>query len=441
MAGPWTKPATWRQDVRISATEISAEGGYMNAAVLIEGCRTVDGHTPSALENGTYLLQAPSVRYDEAREVYFLGKSRLGKQKPTHPSQIPVEHCHYVLTSSVLDPETNLPLRRHLKFNPKEQKWQISPLCDSFEEVTCISMGASFDGGWCQRMKTLAEPAEFQAGRHAGRRGQANGEEDEGHEEQEEEADDEDEDDETFFIAPLPWNDSAHQAALLGQDRIQLLGLRGDQMAEELHPELRSFFEQNGVEIGDALDRVRANHAEVLSLITGTRRSRKSANTVLGGEFHLTGDAILKMHAIHSRLACGIPVVLSGECGCGKTFVIRYLAEWLRADLLVLNVHGGTSAAEIVAILDRAEALLLEDDRTAKEATDELLPDGAKDGLQSAPPTLDAVEPDADHPADKTAEEDGIEEPDVPEPPVPRGTRQVFVFFDELNACAHVAIM
>lgn len=47
-----------------------------------------------------------------------------------------------------------------------------------------------------------------------------------------------------------------------------------------------------GVELGEPLGRLNANHAEVLSLVTGVRRTRRSAAALLGGEFFLTGDAI-----------------------------------------------------------------------------------------------------------------------------------------------------
>ena len=40
----------------VPGPEVSAPGGHLNAAVLVEGCRSLDGYTPSALENGTYLL-------------------------------------------------------------------------------------------------------------------------------------------------------------------------------------------------------------------------------------------------------------------------------------------------------------------------------------------------------------------------------------------------
>ena len=63
------------------------------------------------------------------------------------------------------------------------------------------------------------------------------------------------------------------------------------------------------------------------------------------------------MFAILVRLRCGVPVILCGECGCGKTMLIKYLCAWLDAPLLVLDVHGGTSASDIVEVLDRAQQI------------------------------------------------------------------------------------
>ena len=282
----------------------------MNAGVLVEGCRGMEGCSPSALENGTYLLQPPSYRRDVASGMYLLGKRQFPK-KASQPAGIPPEFRHYVLTSHAIDPETNMPLRRHLTFNGKLRRWEISPLCDSIETLLCVSVGEKFDGGWCQRILALAETGEMVSGRLARGLGGGNAggaEEDDDDELEEEEEDEVDE----LFVAPQPWTESSHQFALLGSDRLQLLALDGGQMAGEMHPELQTFLRNNKIEVGESLDRLRANHAAVLSLITGTRRSLKSAYSILGGEFHLTGDSIFKMHAIYARLACGIPVVLSG---------------------------------------------------------------------------------------------------------------------------------
>ena len=49
-----------------------------------------------------------------------------------------------------------------------------------------------------------------------------------------------------------------------------------------------------------------------------------------------------------------------GECGCGKTHLIRYLCAWLRAELLILDVHGGTSEQDIVRVFAAAEGRVTE---------------------------------------------------------------------------------
>ena len=53
---------------------------------------------------------------------------------------------------------------------------------------------------------------------------------------------------------------------------------------------------------------------------------------------------VLKMVAIFVRVRYGIPVVLMGECGCGKTELIKFLCAFLGVRLLVLNCHGGSEA-------------------------------------------------------------------------------------------------
>lgn len=41
--------------------------------------------------------------------------------------------------------------------------------------------------------------------------------------------------------------------------------------------------------------------------------------------YELTGDNVKKILAIYMRFRCGIPVIIMGETGCGKTRLIRYM--------------------------------------------------------------------------------------------------------------------
>eukprot|EP01050_Picozoa_sp_SAG11_P002661 SAG11_NODE_137_length_15114_cov_2.297303_5_plen_284_part_00 len=85
------------------------------------------------------------------------------------------------------------------------------------------------------------------------------------------------------------------------------------------------------------------------------------ARRLLGGRYVITGDTLLKMMATYMRMKCGVPVILLGECGCGKTYLISYLCQWIEADLLVLDVNGGTSVSDIEKIFAEAAATFNKD--------------------------------------------------------------------------------
>ncbi|XP_053149440.1 E3 ubiquitin-protein ligase RNF213 [Hemicordylus capensis] len=81
--------------------------------------------------------------------------------------------------------------------------------------------------------------------------------------------------------------------------------------------------------------------------------------------YELTTDNILKILAIEMRFRCGIPVVLMGETGCGKTRLIKFLCELRRSgasaeNMKLIKVHGGTTADTIYAKVREAEYLAIE---------------------------------------------------------------------------------
>ncbi|XP_029014016.1 E3 ubiquitin-protein ligase rnf213-alpha isoform X2 [Betta splendens] len=76
--------------------------------------------------------------------------------------------------------------------------------------------------------------------------------------------------------------------------------------------------------------------------------------------FELTTDNILKMLAIHMRFRCGIPVIIMGETGCGKTRLIKFLCELRRSgvateNMKLVKVHGGTTSEMIYTKVREAE--------------------------------------------------------------------------------------
>jgi MoxR-like ATPase len=68
------------------------------------------------------------------------------------------------------------------------------------------------------------------------------------------------------------------------------------------------------------------------------------------------------MLAVMFRVNCGIPCVLMGECGCGKTRLVEYLSAFLhggsrehqRQSTLVLGIHGGTTEEDIYEHFEKA---------------------------------------------------------------------------------------
>ncbi|XP_021566641.1 E3 ubiquitin-protein ligase RNF213, partial [Carlito syrichta] len=78
--------------------------------------------------------------------------------------------------------------------------------------------------------------------------------------------------------------------------------------------------------------------------------------------YELTTDNMLKILAIEMRFRCGIPVIIMGETGCGKTRLIKFLSDLRRggvdADTIKLvKVHGGTTADMIYTKVTKAEKL------------------------------------------------------------------------------------
>ena len=58
----------------------------------------------------------------------------------------------------------------------------------------------------------------------------------------------------------------------------------------------------------------------------------------------LTVDNLIKILAIQMRFRCGIPVVIMGETGCGKTRLIRYMCDLAREgregrNMLIMKVN------------------------------------------------------------------------------------------------------
>ena len=86
---------------------------------------------------------------------------------------------------------------------------------------------------------------------------------------------------------------------------------------------------------------------------------RKNDKTLLeiADDYVFTADNFFKMVLILLRIRAGIPVIMMGETGCGKTALIRKLSQLLnngsKNKMKVLNIHAGTSDKDIIKFLER----------------------------------------------------------------------------------------
>jgi len=65
-----------------------------------------------------------------------------------------------------------------------------------------------------------------------------------------------------------------------------------------------------------------------------------------------TSDNFLKMQLILLRINSDIPVIMMGETGCGKTSLIKILADLLEIKLHILNIHAGIEDNDIINFIN-----------------------------------------------------------------------------------------
>lgn len=81
-------------------------------------------------------------------------------------------------------------------------------------------------------------------------------------------------------------------------------------------------------------------------------RTRPPARNSL---YVLTADNFLKMALIFTKVKANVPVVIMGETGCGKTSLLRQLAQYCCVTFLSITLHAGTTEDDIRKFLLEAE--------------------------------------------------------------------------------------
>eukprot|EP00899_Mesostigma_viride_P023399 jgi/Mesvir1/4243/Mv22211-RA.1 len=74
------------------------------------------------------------------------------------------------------------------------------------------------------------------------------------------------------------------------------------------------------------------------------------------GGYVVTVDNVLKMALMYMRMRAGLPVLMMGETGCGKTSLVQRLAQVVGAPFEALCLHAGTTEWDIVECVRKGEA-------------------------------------------------------------------------------------
>ncbi|XP_063077858.1 E3 ubiquitin-protein ligase rnf213-beta [Engraulis encrasicolus] len=136
-----------------------------------------------------------------------------------------------------------------------------------------------------------------------------------------------------------------------------------------MSPELFVGLERQRISLQEDFDSLpRETKIKKLSFVVGSNMSRIEDPDP---SYELTADNVKKMLAIHMRFRCGIPVIIMGETGCGKTRLVRFLCDLQREgrdvqNMKLVKVHGGTTADIIYRKVREAERLAEENQRKYK---------------------------------------------------------------------------
>jgi hypothetical protein len=163
----------------------------------------------------------------------------------------------------------------------------------------------------------------------------------------------------------IPWTSSSHDFFVFGQQtdelKAMLLSLRPMTLRSKLSRATVAALESSHVLVLENMADFNTRLYDVLGRITGVCYEPEEAQLIGDGGYVLTPDNVMKIVSIWVRLQSNVPVMLQGECGAGKTALLRYMCQWLKAELIVLDVHGGTSAAEITDTVNQGVAKAIAD--------------------------------------------------------------------------------
>ncbi|XP_076810012.1 E3 ubiquitin-protein ligase rnf213-alpha-like isoform X1 [Clavelina lepadiformis] len=171
------------------------------------------------------------------------------------------------------------------------------------------------------------------------------------------------------------WEEDVHPYLFFNEDHMSMtfVNFQLNQNGDLLHPKTKRVMENSlmrkqlmtglklqRVNLNEDFDALSRQH-KLLTLcrVMGIKEDIDDPDPT----YELTTDNVLKMLAIHMRFRCGIPVVVMGETGCGKTRMIEFMSK-LKAgnnlqvqNMLIVKVHGGITVPIIQEKVRKAVVL------------------------------------------------------------------------------------
>ena len=156
----------------------------------------------------------------------------------------------------------------------------------------------------------------------------------------------------------IQWEDNNHLVVVFqGLNSQAITAIYREQSFVPLYVEelLRSQVVGGNGKLEDLKDFTQEQLQEKLEKIACTKSVEKKRVEEPAPSYALTPDNILKMVLIILRIRVNVPVVIMGETGCGKTSLVRYLANTHRVEFCPFHFHAGISEEEIITFIKEKE--------------------------------------------------------------------------------------
>lgn len=148
----------------------------------------------------------------------------------------------------------------------------------------------------------------------------------------------------------IRWEDSNHLMFVFHNQNIHTLSALYRNLSK-VPAEIRNLFESQMKKEMEDFNKMDQEKLQILLQKVARENPlplKKTYLKYLSNNYALTADNLLKMVLIVLRIKANIPVIVMGETGCGKTSLIRYLAQICEVETDVLNIHAGVKEEDIL---------------------------------------------------------------------------------------------